>query len=32
MYKNVLIINIVVLLDLSWKYIDYEKIIIDYVK
>ena len=32
MYKNVLNINIVVLLDLSWKYIDYKRIIINDVK
>lgn len=32
MYKDVLSINIVVLLDLSWKYIDYKKVIIDDVR
>jgi len=32
MYKDILSIDIVVLLDLSWKYIDYKKVIIDYVK
>ncbi len=32
MYKNILSINIVVLLDLSWKYINYKKIIIDDVR
>jgi len=32
MYKNILSIDIVVLLDLSWKYIDYKKVIIDDVR
>ena len=32
MYKNILSINILVLLDLSWKYIDYKKVIIDDVR
>jgi hypothetical protein len=32
MYKNILSIDILVLLDLSWKYIDYKKIIIDDVR
>tara|TARA_R110000782_G_scaffold257638_1_gene346944 strand:- start:219 stop:1322 length:1104 start_codon:yes stop_codon:yes gene_type:complete len=32
MYKDILSIDIVVLLDLSWKYIDYKKVIIDDVR
>ena len=32
MYKDILSIDIVVLLDLSWKYIDYNKVIIEDVK
>jgi site-specific DNA recombinase len=31
-YKNILSFNIIVLLDLSWKYIDYKKVIIDGVR
>jgi len=31
-YKDILSIDIVVLLDLSWKYIDYKKVIIDDVR
>tara|TARA_B110000967_G_scaffold191628_1_gene217463 strand:+ start:498 stop:614 length:117 start_codon:yes stop_codon:yes gene_type:complete len=31
-YKDILSIDIVVLLDLSWKYIDYKKVIIDGVR
>ena len=32
MYKDILSIDIVVFLDLSWKYIDYKKVIIDDVR
>jgi len=32
MYKDILSIDIVVLLDLSWKYIDYKEVIIDDVR